>query len=95
MLAGLFAGKSNRRTAAPTMAGVVLKWSDHHDTLWELACQRRRPDRHHLFGKQLPNILERLELQRIPARIEQKHRRLFAHQPLKTNPRLNHEASSL
>lgn len=47
-----------------------------------------------LFGKQLPDILECLELQRIAARVKQKHRRLFAHQPLKTDPRLDHESSA-
>ncbi|MNO89069.1 hypothetical protein D3C76_805410 [compost metagenome] len=48
-----------------------------------------------LIGKKLPNILERLELQGIAAGIEQKHRRLFAHQPLESYPRLNHETSPL
>lgn len=41
--------------------------------------------------KQLPNILERLELQRIAARVKQKQRRLLPHLPLEANVRLQHE----
>ncbi len=61
--------------------------------MWERACSRRRPTPAFIWQTtvQYLDMPCKKKFQRIPARIEQKHRRLFAHQPLKTNPRLNHE----
>src|SRR5471030_1055323 len=48
-----------------------------------------------LFGKQLPNVLERLELQGIAAGVEQEHRRLFTHLALEAHIRFDHELRAL
>ncbi|VVO85579.1 hypothetical protein PS850_02077 [Pseudomonas fluorescens] len=43
---GPFAGKSDRRTAAPTGNWIACKNCARRNTLWERACPRRGPDWH-------------------------------------------------